>query len=557
MKILKKLLVILSAIGLTALTAQAAYIYEYGSFDERAEKAVECGIIQDVSEYQGTYEQNIALENCYKGYLIVLEDPYTQKEWSGLFGGLRPTNFKTTLAESLTATASTTEEITLSSVTTKDSQTLTTSDVGDFICLSINQGASNHEIVCCTGGITGTTFNDCTRGYSFKSNEAYAGNAKSHSPGETVIISNDDQYLSEQYTASDDSETIYGLWTYASSTLTRPYLRLGNTTFGDIGYNESLNQLEYRNNAGAWTAIGGGASTYTAEGAISLSSNIITINTSTVWNYDFNLDSRGDFVIRKNNSVTSTADGLSVATTSPYSWTGLHTFSSETTFNSSTTLATSSITKLISNGLVKEYTAGETITNGNAVYTTSTRARICDDDTATSTIHFIGFALNSASEEDTVWVQTSGIYTGQSGLDEGFYYYVSDSGAITSSSTSPTVEGVVGLAIGDAQIDIDTKVGDQFISSITDTSDTIWGIPHWARKAVISVSATNSNGAANVGNWKIILTKNGNKSDYISHQDGSDNCTTYATWETNINKIVLSYSGTNCTAVAGTAYFYR
>ena len=51
----------------------------------------------------------------------------------GAATGQRPTNFKTTLAESLVATASTTEEITISSVTTKDSHTLTTADVGDFI----------------------------------------------------------------------------------------------------------------------------------------------------------------------------------------------------------------------------------------------------------------------------------------------------------------------------------------------------------------------------------------------------------------------------------------
>jgi hypothetical protein len=93
-------------------------------------------------------------------------------------------------------------------------------------------------LVCCSGGISSTTFLDCTRGYTFDSTSTASANVKSHSPGETVIISNDDVYLTTQYVANDDDETIYGLYTYASSTLTRPYLRLGNTEYGDIGYNE-------------------------------------------------------------------------------------------------------------------------------------------------------------------------------------------------------------------------------------------------------------------------------------------------------------------------------
>jgi microcystin-dependent protein len=225
-----------------------------------------------------------------KPYLEVLEDPYSQIEikdgWAGLeelFGastGQRPTNFKTTLAESLAATASTTEEITVSSVTTKDSHTLTSDDVGDFICFHINPGASNDELVCCTGGITSTTFNDCTRGYNFYDGSTSSSNAKSHSPGETVIISNDDIWLNTQFPGVVDDETITGSWTFASSTAAATKLYFGGEG-AYIFYNPTTNNLGFASSTGGTEfAFGQGGTIFTAIAPITLTGGELKLATS-------------------------------------------------------------------------------------------------------------------------------------------------------------------------------------------------------------------------------------------------------------------------------------
>lgn len=313
----KYILPLIISLLIVAAPVVAMEVWEYGEFSKRAEIAASCGIVKSISDYTGSYEQNMRIKDCQT---MVPVNPWTQEEIASeeLFGGMRPSSFKTTLAESLTSSASTTEEITVSSVATKDGQTLTTSDVGDFICLKISPGSSNEEIVCCSGGITSTTFNDCTRGYSFKSNAAYTGNAKSHSPGETVIISNDDQYLSEQYTANNDTETITGVWTYAGGDggVIKFYMGDSNTYFwmstttGNIGFaTSSSGELTWNTNG----------TTFLSVPPLILSSGELKIGTTTN-NYDFDLSS-GFLSIRKSATVTSTAHGLEVVTTTPYNFT--------------------------------------------------------------------------------------------------------------------------------------------------------------------------------------------------------------------------------------------
>ena len=46
---------------LIATPVSAKMLWEYGSFNERAEMAVNNGIIANVREYKGTYDQNINL----------------------------------------------------------------------------------------------------------------------------------------------------------------------------------------------------------------------------------------------------------------------------------------------------------------------------------------------------------------------------------------------------------------------------------------------------------------------------------------------------------------
>lgn len=231
-------------------------------------------------------------------YMQVLVEPFNQSEAllgyneyvgeEGVFGGMRPSNFKTTLARSLTATASTSEEIFVSSLTTKDSHTLDSSDIGDNVCMHINPGASNDEIICCTGiNTTNKSFTGCTRGYLFYSTSTTSGNAKAHSPGETVVISNDDHYLSVQYPQLDSTATITGLWTWGSTdSIASIQFGPGNSTYdkriyiynGDankpyIGYDESEDKWVVANNGVDTVSLASGSSDFTAGDGLTLTAD--------------------------------------------------------------------------------------------------------------------------------------------------------------------------------------------------------------------------------------------------------------------------------------------
>lgn len=239
-----------------------------------------------------------AYKTWHGEYLQVLINPFTEEEtlqgWGDeVFGiaGIRPSNFKTTLANGLDATASTSETIAVSSMTTKDSHTLVSDDIGDFICFHINAGASNDEICCCTG-ISGTSFTGCTRGYNFYSTGTTSGNAKPHSAGETVVISNDDQYLTTQYPSLDGTATITGLWTFGSTdSIASIQFGPGNTTYdkrmyiynGDtdkayLGYDESENAWVVSNNGVDTIAIAGTGGGYTGGDGLLLTASDFSVN---------------------------------------------------------------------------------------------------------------------------------------------------------------------------------------------------------------------------------------------------------------------------------------
>jgi len=109
--------------------------------------------------------------------------------------------------------------------TAADGSSLTNAKLGDFIVFTINPGASNEEkisvsaVATSTGGIA--TWTIISRGLSFTENAQVSANIKQHAIGETVIISNDDHYLNQQYVNIDDNQTITGIKTFASSSLPR------------------------------------------------------------------------------------------------------------------------------------------------------------------------------------------------------------------------------------------------------------------------------------------------------------------------------------------------
>ena len=429
----------------------------------------------------------IAVSSFEKPYMQVLQDPYSQIEmeegWAGLeliFGatGQRPTNFKTTLAESLTTTAGT-EDISVSSVTTKDGHALTTDDIGDFMCFHVNPGASNDELICCTGGISGTEFVDCTRGYSFYSSSTVAANVKAHSPGETVIISNDDIWLSTQFTSNEDDETVSGDWTTSGDWSNSGFfdftnrIRVSTSTentskifIGDEGaylwYNSATDNIGFASSTGnelVWNTSG---TTFSVNTPLILSGGLLKLTTST---NDFVLDT-GSLSIRKNNSITSNADGLAVSTTTNYSWTGTHAFGDSVTIST-----TSTIERLLNNKQIKSYTAQEAIVAGEFVYATSTESGIMKSDATypTSTFNFIGEAITAGSAGETIYVLFDGTAYKQTGLTIGSIYYLSDT-AGDISTTPGTHRYQVGRAISATELLLDINTSQTKSASLSNIS---------------------------------------------------------------------------------------
>lgn len=197
------------ALGITIPASASLYDYYGGdlpSVSERAQLAVDAGIVSDPTEYTGSYSQNLALE-------AYLSDQRTSEGLGSLLGATqRPSGYQVSLAESLSANASTTEDIKVSSLRTKDGHTLTDSDVGDFIILTIAPGRGNEEKILCTGG-TSTSTNEwqtCTRGYNYYNQAAGTATVYPHTPGELVIISDDDAFIASQIPLLDGTNTYSG-----------------------------------------------------------------------------------------------------------------------------------------------------------------------------------------------------------------------------------------------------------------------------------------------------------------------------------------------------------
>jgi len=91
------------------------------------------------------------------------------------------------------------------------------------------------------------------------------------------------------------------------------------------------------------------------------------------------------------------------------------------------------------NGAVECFTAtaGESITLGNAVYVNKSDNKVYVAGTgAVADIRFSGFALGSASSDETLSVQCSGVVAGLSSLTAGDLYYLGAAGAVSATASN-------------------------------------------------------------------------------------------------------------------------
>jgi len=355
---MRKLLIAIGAFLLTAGIAQATLYDFYGgdlpSVAERSVIAEKAGIFG----YTGTYDQNIALE----GYL--------RSEGSfGLLGATqRPSGYKTTLAESLTATASSTESIKVSSLKTREGHTLVDADVGAFIILTIAPGRGNEEKLACTGGTDGTNnWETCTRGYSYYSQAATA-TVYAHSPGESVIISDDDAYnaMVYGYLSSNNTwtgtNTSTGQWIFSNTngmclTNTNFCLRQsgGNLQWTLNGFTDSYN----------FTSSTVTTLTASSTRAIGVTDSKIHVNASSTLGMTFGADG---YLYQKASStkgLLEDSNGIYLDETQARNWSGEQVITS-----------TSTITKIKAGGSFSNATGtlnvlGETYLTGNTTSTGS------------------------------------------------------------------------------------------------------------------------------------------------------------------------------------------
>ncbi|MDP1689432.1 MAG: hypothetical protein Q8L47_04900, partial [bacterium] len=303
----------------------------------------------------GTLEENLTqrISNHYKygEELLAKGMPKEVTFNENTLGAIpkRPTEFKTNLATQLTEGHSGTT-LKVTSITTKDDNTLDASVLGDLIVLSINSGSSNSETVVCTGLTTATkTFTGCVFGYRFDNpTETQSANVKAHSPGEPIIISNPDTYLSQQYVTIDGDTIILGKFTIASSTAPLSNrLYLSSTTPAYLEANAGI--LYYCNNGASCAAIGAGANTYSFVTPLGVSGSEVSIATST---NEFDLDGSNNLSIKFNNSLTSNSSGVAVNTTTDYLWTGNATSSGSVVFSGDATHTGSTTFEKIPTGIV-------------------------------------------------------------------------------------------------------------------------------------------------------------------------------------------------------------
>jgi ribosomal protein L14 len=227
-KTMKKLLTIILGLAIALPVFAYSNLWEYytdtigylPSIAERSLDALDAGI----DDYRGTAGQNEAL----LGFLT---------EDSGMIvGGFRPSGYTGKLLTRLTQGGSETTFNTTPG-TAPDGTSITTAKVGDFIVLTINPGASNEEKISASAvSVSGTTatWTIINRGLSFTENVAVTANKKQHAIGETVIISNDDHYLSSQYPAKDENAVITGTWTFDTFPITPTVSSSTETTAGYV-----------------------------------------------------------------------------------------------------------------------------------------------------------------------------------------------------------------------------------------------------------------------------------------------------------------------------------
>lgn len=277
----------------------------------------------------GTLEDNLQRRFSQNKFL---EDTSSVLAGEPIFGAtpFRPSEFKTNLSEQKTEGHSDTT-LKVTSITTKDGATLDGSILGDTIVLSINPTGSNSEIVLCTGLTTATkTFTGCTFGQRFDQSGSTSANVEAHAPGEPVVISNSDTYLTQQYVTIDGDDTLLGSKAVASSTEAVTRFYFGDNRGAYIWYNTTTDQFGWASSTTEFQFNSEGTQ-FSVGPTLKLSSGVLDVNTSTSGYSETFLINTGGFFDLSTTTASSIHnfwnDRFNATSTHP----GLFTFGGRTT----------------------------------------------------------------------------------------------------------------------------------------------------------------------------------------------------------------------------------
>lgn len=328
-------------------------------------------------------------------------------------------NFQTSLASKLSSTE--TSSMTIVSGTTEDGTTL--NGVYGF---TLDEGTSNKEYIIAT--CVDTACSSLTRGISYVTgSSSITALKKEHRRGASVKIT-DHPLLGIMANIFNGRETIPANLYYT----THPSNSSASTTIMDKSYVDDVGAGGFTNSNVATTK---GLS---AQGT---APETVGVNASSSSGLGFDTDGSLRITASSTGGIKADSNGIYVDGTDSIIFSGNQSFTGN----------------IYSNQVVFSAISSTTITGATSpqpVYlATSTGALNLSSGSSTlsSTYYdFIGFAISSGNNGQNIYVQTSGIVSGFSGLTVGKQYYIGTTTAGTITSVKPTASGDIVIEIGKA-----------------------------------------------------------------------------------------------------------
>lgn len=453
---------------LIALLAGAAVLVLGGSFlASNLQKASLESCFKD-SQIEYTVE-NRAAEAAKRGIWGWTDSKDQQEALAGVMcpeglGFTVVTDYQKALSAPMTAAQS---FVPVTSMTLRDGQTLSMATLGSVVFLTLEPGATNEEIVACTDLNTVTKqFTGCTRGLAFSgtSTAAVAANAKTHSSGSTIVMSNV-HYVYQQFLDKN------GDIQYVTSTVIFNNLPRASSTTAVPTLPQELATMFYVDQQ-----VAGGFSCASASSTL----GITCAGTPAVFGINLNATSSGLYFSGTNASQltvqTSSTGGITVNgsgrvildTSDAQTWTGAWTLNNQVTVNAGVGALYVPTPTDVANPVPLNYaqvlvalgqatgTAQVAVTAGQSLWmsATSSQIMVTNSNIASSTFQFIGIAASTTSAGQTVtYTKPGGINCNQSGLTPGIGYFINGtSGQI--STTAGTFFAKVGLALSSTCIQV-------------------------------------------------------------------------------------------------------